>query len=156
MKKNIEKCWTLVLKISYMKISWLLDKFLYAYQLQQFKCSVYVIMNRRFFFCCKKKKESREYKSSNKRFQEKEYSDRSRSYAFVSLVSIKIADGPAECRISSWNLWMSPRDSHILNENRRAGFYESSTILAQDAGADEGGVRSFLSILVLFSRRRKR
>lgn len=58
MKKNIEKCWTLVLKISYMKISWLLDKFLYAYRLQQFKCSVYVIMNRRFFFCCKKKKKN--------------------------------------------------------------------------------------------------
>ena len=39
-----------------MKISWLLDKFLYAYQLQQFKCSVYVIMNRRFFSVAKKKK----------------------------------------------------------------------------------------------------
>lgn len=138
-----------------MKISWLLDKFLYAYNNLNAACTSLWIAD--FFSVIKKKKqESREYKSSNKRFQEKEYSDRTRSYAFISLVSIKIADGPAECRISSWNLWMSPRDSHILNENRRAGFYESSTILAQDAGADEEGVRSFLSILILFSRRRKR
>lgn len=125
-----------------MKISWLLDKFLYAYRLQQFKCSVYVIMNRRFFSVAKKKKERKNHVNINpatRGFKKKNIRDRTRSYAFVSVVSIKIADGPAECRISSWNLWMSPRDSHILNENRRAGFYESSTILAQDAGADEGG-----------------
>lgn len=139
-----------------MKISWLLDKFLYAYQLQQFKCSVYVIMNRRFF-CCKKKKKKKNHVNINPATRGFKKKNIPIVLALMrsSLLS-RSRSQTAECRISSWNLWMSPRDSHILNENRWAGFYESSTILAQDAGADEGGVRSFLSILILFSCRRKR
>lgn len=82
-----------------MKISWLLDKFLYAYRLQQFKCSVYVIMNRRFFSVAKKKKrkkESREYKSSNKRFQEKEY-----SWSY-SLLCVRLCCLDQDRRRSGW------------------------------------------------------
>lgn len=51
----------------------------------------------------------------------------------------------SECRISSWNLWMSPRDSRILNGNRRrAGFYESTPCWHTGCGCGRRGC-SFLS-----------
>lgn len=55
-----------------------------------------------FFLLQKKKKKNHvNINPATRGFKKKNIRDRTRSYAFVSVVSIKIADGPAECRISS-------------------------------------------------------